>query len=80
MEACYTYGQLLIADRQFRKAVERYEALLKRVKAGSDEWCNVACETVEIYLRLADEAKDPKEKAQRADDLAAAGKIADKLL
>ena len=80
MEACYTHGQLLIGDRQFRKAVERYEALLKRVKTGSDEWCNVACETVEIYLRLADEAKDPKEKKQRDADLKAAGKIADKLL
>lgn len=79
-EACYAYGQLLIGDRQFEKAAERYESLLKQLAPGSDEWCNVACETVEIYLRLASEATDPKQKASRDGYLASAGKIADKLL
>ena len=80
MEACYAYGQLLIGDRQLKKASERYEALLAQLAPGSDEWCNLACETVEIYLRLADEEKDPKQKKDRDGYLAAAGKIADKLL
>ena len=80
MEACYAYGQLLAGDRQYALAAERYEALLKQLANGSDEWCNLACETVEIYLRLADESKDPKDKAKRDANLKAAGKIADKLL
>ena len=79
-EACYAYGQLLVGDRQFSKAAERYESLLKQLASGSDEWCNVACETVEIYLRLASEATEPKQKGNRDGYLASAGKIADKLL
>ncbi len=83
MDACYAYGQLLVGDKQYAKAAERYEALLKQVKSGTDEWCNLACETVEIYLRLADEKKDSKDKKEqtaRTGYLKAAGKIADKLL
>ena len=80
MEACYAYGQLLVGDKQYAKAAERYEDLLKQVEKGSDEWCNLACETVEIHLRLANDATDPKEKKVRDDNLAAAGKIADQLL
>ena len=80
MEACYAYGQLLVGDKQYTKAAERYEALLKQLTKGSEEWCNLACETVEIYLRLANEAKDPKQAKVRGGYLKAAEKIADKLL
>ena len=80
MDACYAHGQLLIGDRQFKKAAERYDALLAQLPAGSDEWCNLACETAEIYLRLAADASDPKQKGDRDGYLKAAGKIADKLL
>ena len=76
MDACYAHGQLLIGDKQFVKAAERYSALLKQLQSGSDEWCNLACETAEIYLRLAADAN----KGSKADYLKAAGKIADKLL
>ena len=55
MEACYAYGQLLVGDRQYAKAAQRYESLLAQLQEGSDEWCNLACETVEIYLRLAND-------------------------
>ena len=80
MEACYAYGQLLVGDHQYAKAAERYEALLKQLANGSDEWCNLACETVEIYLRLASAAPDPKDAKTREANLKAAGKIADRLL
>ena len=88
LEACYAYGQLLVGDRQYAKAVQRYESLLAQLQEGADDWCNLACETVEIYLRLANDAqeqiKDPKKNAkevkQRDAYLAAAGKIVDKLL
>ena len=88
MEACYAFGQLLVGDRQYGKAAERYDALLKQLQEGSDEWCNLACETVEINLRLANEMQekiaDPKKNAKEVKErdkyLAAAGKIVDKLL
>ena len=78
LQACYAFGQLLASDRQYAKAAERYEALLKMVK--DDEWCNIACETCDIYLRLIEETKDPKQKSVRDGYIKAASKIADKLL
>jgi len=79
-DACYAYGQLLVGDRQYAKAAQRYEQLLPQVK---DEgwWCNTACETVDVYLRLAaEQAKDPKQKKALGATLAAADKIVGKLL
>ena len=86
MQACYTYGQLLIGDKQYAKAAQRYEALFKQLPAGENAWCNVACETVDLYLRIADAIKiaDPKKQAKEAKSrnaaLASAGKIVDRLL
>lgn len=86
MEACYTFGQLLIGDKQFAKAAQRYDALLQQLPSGENAWCNVACETVDLYLRIADEIKivDPKKQAKEAKErnaaLKSAGKIVDKLL
>ena len=78
LESCYSFGQLLAMDGQYAKAAERYETLLKTVK--DDEWCNLACETCDLYLKLIDGASDPKEKPARDKYIAAATKIADKLL
>ena len=78
LESCYSYGQLLAMDGQYAKAAERYETLLKSVK--DDEWCNLACETCDLYLKLIDGASDPKQKKERDQYIAAATKIADKLL
>ena len=55
MQACYTYGQLLIGDKQYAKAAQRYEVLFKQLPVGDNAWCNVACETVDLYLRIANE-------------------------
>lgn len=84
MQASYAYGQLLLSDKKFAEAAERYEALLKLVnKAASEEdantWCNMACETVEIYLRLASEIPNEKMK-DRAKYLDPARKLIDQLL
>ena len=62
LQASYSYGQILLGDKQFEKAAERYEGVLKQVNKDANEedantWCNLACETSEIYLRLAS-AKD----------------------
>ena len=80
LQACYAYGQLLAGDKQYAKAAQRYEALLKQLPSGDDQWCNLGCETVEIYLRLAADQAGPKAAKQRAATLAAASKIVDKLL
>ena len=96
MNACYAYGQLLVGDGQYEKAAQRYESLLKQLQEGDDQWCNLGCETVEIYLRLAEQTDvpeiDPKTakpadkkaadaaKKKRDGFLAAANKIVDKLL
>ena len=80
MEACYAYGQLLVGDKQYAKAAARYEALLAQLHEGDDYWCNIGCETVDIYLRLANQMTDPKQKKARDGHLKAATKIVDKLL
>ena len=80
MEACYTYGQLLAQDKQYAKAAQRYESLLKQLKQGDDDWCNLGCETVDLYLKVADSLSDPKQKKDRDAALKAATVIVDKLL
>lgn len=82
LQACYAYGQLLIADKKFAEATERYEAFLKLLdRKHSDEdantWCNVACETSEMYLRMASDKATPGERAR---DLEGAKKLVDQLL
>ena len=75
MNACYAYGQLLVGDGQYEKAAQRYEALLKQLTEGDEQWCNLGCETVEIYLRLAEQIGsvevDPKAKPADAKKAAA---------
>ncbi len=78
LDASYAYGQLLAGDGKYAKAVERYESLLKMIK--DDEWCNVACETCDIYLKLIDRTSDPKDKKKRDGYVKAMSDIVDKLL
>ncbi|MBO7684613.1 MAG: hypothetical protein J6T51_07805 [Kiritimatiellae bacterium] len=80
MDACYAYGQLLAGDRQYAKAAARYESLLSQLREGDDQWCNIGCETVDLYLRIADQMSSPKDRKARDGYLKAAGKIVDKLL
>ena len=81
MNASFAYGQLLIEDRQYEKAAARYEELLPNLPNGSTEWCNVACETVETYLRIASGAAAGKAGAGvRGAALKSAGKIIGQLL
>ena len=82
LQASYAYGQLLLNDKQYAKAAQRYEGLLPLInKEASDEdantWCNVACETVEIYLRLASAEPNVKKRGPFLDP---AKKLIDQLL
>ena len=79
LEASYMYGQLLFRDKQYARAAKIYQGLLTTVK--DDQWCNLATETVKIYLRLAEDLSgDPKKKKERDANLAAAEKVVDQLL
>ena len=80
MQACYAWGQILVGDKRFAEAVKVYDGLLSQIdKNKSDDdantWCNVACETAEMYLKLATD--QPKSRKQYLDS---AKKIVDKLL
>ena len=81
MQACYAWGQILVGDKRFEEAVKVYEGLLSQIGKKSEDdlnaWCNVGCETAEMYLKLATDLPDVK---RREPHLKAAKKIVDQLL
>ena len=81
-QASYTWGQILVDDKRYREAAKVYEGLLPLIdRRKSDEdastWCNVACETAEMYLKL---ATDEPDRNKRKGDISAAKKLVDQLL
>ena len=84
MQACYAWGQILVGDKRFNEAVNVYANLLTLIDKHKSEddantWCNVACETAEMYLKLATDIP-PERKASRAQYLDPAKKIVGELL
>ncbi len=82
MQACYAWGQILVGDKRFNEAVKVYAGLLSQINRKKSEddantWCNVACETAEMYLKLATDQPDVKKRWQYIDP---AKKIVDQLL
>ncbi|MBR1921592.1 MAG: tetratricopeptide repeat protein, partial [Kiritimatiellae bacterium] len=82
MQACYAWGQILVGDKRFEEAVKVYAGLLSQINKQKSEddantWCNVACETAEMYLKLATDQPDVRRRAQYLDP---AKKIVDELL
>ncbi len=82
MQACYSWGQILVGDKRFEEAVKVYAGLLGQInKKKSDDdantWCNVASETAEMYLKLATDQADAKKREQWLNP---AKKIVDQLL
>jgi tetratricopeptide (TPR) repeat protein len=75
MNACFTYGQLLVRDNRFEKAAEAYEKVLPSLKG--EAWLNLAVETAEIYIRLAESLDD---LSKRKKFLQSAEAIVNKLL
>ena len=78
LQASYSWGQILVGDKKFDEATKVYEGLLAQLKPKTSEedaniWCNVACETAEMYLHLAKEKK-------ALSYLDSAKKLVDKLL
>lgn len=81
--ASYSWGQILVGDKKFDAATKVYEGLLSLIdrKRGTEDdantWCNVACETAEMYLHLATDLPTP---GQRKGYLESAKKLVDQLL
>ena len=82
LQAAYAYGQILLADKRLEDAAKVYEGILgqlnpKKSKEDAESWPNLACETVEIYLRLAGDIEKPADRAKFLDP---ANKLISKLL
>ena len=82
MQACYAWGQILVGDKRFDEAVKVYAGLLSQINKRKSEddantWCNVACETAEMYLKLATDTPNVKNRGQYIEP---AKKIVDQLL
>mgnify|MGYP001772189337 CR=1 FL=1 len=73
--ASRTYAALLVGDRQFEKAAERYDVLLTGLE--DDEWCDLACDTADLYLKLVEDTKD---KRKRDEYYKSARKLVERLL
>lgn len=83
-DACWLWGQILVSGSRHEEAVRIYEKLLSilaQTKGGNDEdaglWANVACETAEMYIKLANDADKPD---VRKKYIAPAKKLVDELL
>ena len=74
-DASRTYGDLLVGDQKYDKAAERYEALLSTLE--DDDWCDLACDTADLYLKLLDSTQDKK---KRDEYYKAARKLVERLL
>ena len=74
-DASRTYGSLLVGDQKYDKAAERYESLLTGLE--DDEWCDLACDTADLYLKLVDETQDKK---KRDEYYKSARKLVERLL
>ena len=82
VESGFRWAQICVREKHFDEAVRMYGNLLSK-PLPEERWCMVAMEDVELLLRLAEEipanAKGPQAK-KRADYLAQAEKLVDKLL
>ena len=78
VNACYAWGQILVLDHNLAEAIKVYGGLLAQ-KPGleSAQWCTVACDTIDLHLRLATAQADV---AKRKPNLDAADKLADEVL
>lgn len=83
VESGFKWAQICVNEKNFDEAVKMYASLLAKIpETGETEqrWCAVAMEDVSLLIRLAEEMKDPKKAKTRADYLAQATKIVNKLL
>lgn len=76
MNACYAWGQILVQDHNYEEAVKVYDNLLKQ-KLPIEQYCMMGCETCELYIRLATDAKDAK---KREGYLAPAERLANEII
>ena len=71
LDACYSYGQLLARDGKVSAAAESYGRALAMLQKGSEKWCELAVETAELWIRVADNAQggERSQAVGKADEL-----------
>ena len=75
----FKWAQMCVNERQYDEATKMYDGLLARpLEEGT--WCLLASEQVDLLLRLATEAADPKQAPKRAEYLKRAEKYVDDML
>lgn len=75
----FKWAQICVLERQYDEASKMYDGLLAR-PLDEDPWCVLASEQVELLLRLASEASDPKQAKKRTEYLNRAEKYVSKML
>ena len=83
IQSAYKWAQMLVNEKSFSEAADRYDGLLKLLNPNSDEnvWCTVASDCTELLLRLAtDCGNDPKLAKKKAGYLDRATAYVNKLL
>ena len=82
VESGFRWAQICVREKHYDEAIRMFGNLLSK-PLPEERWCMVAMEDVELMLRLAEDipadAKGPQAK-KRADYLAQAEKLVDKLL
>ena len=79
VESGFKWAQICVNERNFDEAAKMYDGLLAR-PLDEEVWCVLAAEQVELLLRLATEADDPKLAKKRAGYLQRAGAYVAKML
>ena len=79
VESGFKWAQICVNERNYEEAAKMYDGLLAR-PLDENVWCLLASEQVELLLRLASEAADPKQAKKRAEYLSRAEKYVKDLL
>ena len=79
VESGFKWAQICVNERNYEEAAKMYDGLLAR-PLDENVWCVLASEQVELLLRLATEAADPKLAKKREDYLKRAEKYVDSML
>ena len=79
VESGFKWAQICVNERNYDEAAKMYDGLLSR-PLDENVWCVLASEQIELLLRLATEAADPKLAKKRAEYLKRAEGYVDKLL
>ena len=69
IQACFSWGQILVLNHNREEAVNVYKGLLGiKPPLSSQQWCMMACETIDLYLQLVNAQTNEKKRNAYLDD------------